>query len=477
MKKFKLLLLLSFLGGGVYAEDSIAFHDPAEYLSGELPILYINTDSCKEVTSKEYYITGSYYLDANGVEGYESIGSADKPLALQIKGRGNTTWRYAKKPFRLKLDKKAALLGMTKSKHFVLLNHIDNKYAMFQDEMGFELSRRIGLEYTPRQLPLELVFNGDYRGLYMLAEKIRVDSDHVNIVEQNDEETDPELVTGGWLMEIDNFDDDAQIRMHEKNGGWLRFTYHSPEVLSTVQYNYLYNLCSNFNNVVYSKDKSISDLEDLVDLDALARFYLVNEILGNVESFVGSCYWHKDRGNDAKIVFGPVWDFGASFSYSHAMANDDFLFKVTPANHFIGDLMKFPCFLEKVQQIWNEERDNLYDGLDTYLDNWCNNISNAGKSDLRRWGGGWNNNVLYYKNVYMNMILQKAGFLDTAIPNLILLNKYDVNKDGIASISDLTTIICAIEGPNEYRNNCDIDKDGDVTVADLTLEINYLMSE
>ncbi|MBR5029946.1 MAG: hypothetical protein IKT03_06075, partial [Muribaculaceae bacterium] len=75
-----------------------AKHDPADYLSNTLPVLYINTVDETPILDKETYIQGSYYLDANGCGNYESIGSEEAPLALQIKGRGNSSWTHPKKP-------------------------------------------------------------------------------------------------------------------------------------------------------------------------------------------------------------------------------------------------------------------------------------------------------------------------------------------------------------------------------------------
>ena len=89
--------------------------------SGTLPVIYINTDGGVEITSKEEYVIGTYYLDPMENADIKAIGTADAPLPLQIKGRGNYTWNaFDKKPYRLKLDSKAELLGMKKSKHFVL---------------------------------------------------------------------------------------------------------------------------------------------------------------------------------------------------------------------------------------------------------------------------------------------------------------------------------------------------------------------
>lgn len=128
-----------------------------------MPVLYVNTDSLKPITSKETYVDATYYLNANGVEGVESIASQAIPDTLKIRGRGNATWNLPQKPFRIKLDKKTALCGMAKSKHFALLPHYDDvSGAYLRDETGFKLSRRMNLAFTPAHIPVELVLNDEY---------------------------------------------------------------------------------------------------------------------------------------------------------------------------------------------------------------------------------------------------------------------------------------------------------------------------
>ncbi len=94
--------------------------------------------------------------------------------------------------------------------------------------LGLELSRRFGLAWTPADKPVEVVLNGEYIGLYFLTETIRVDEDRVNIVEQPDNITDPEAITGGWLLEIDNYDTDPHVRIHENGDNDIIFTYKTP---------------------------------------------------------------------------------------------------------------------------------------------------------------------------------------------------------------------------------------------------------
>ena len=247
--------------------------------SGTLPVLYILTENNAAITSKDDYINATYYLDNQGLSDYQSIGSKAEPLAMEIKGRGNYSWSgFDKKPYRIKLADKQPLLGMKKSKHFTLLAHADDsndRKGFMRNAVGFELSKLIGMTYTPDAKPLEVVLNGDYIGLYFLTENIRVDKDRVNIVEQEDEETDASAITGGWLVEIDNYDTDPHITITE--GGdvytmWI--TYKTPEVLSYQQEQYLTQQMLLIDGLVYG-DKNSSELWNYLDMDALAKFYIV----------------------------------------------------------------------------------------------------------------------------------------------------------------------------------------------------------
>lgn len=354
--------------------------------SGSLPVLYITTEDKKPITSKEDYLNATYYLDAKGIAGYENIGSATAPLNMEIKGRGNYSWTgFNKKPYRIKLADKQALLGMKKSKHFALLAHADDskdKKGYLRNAVGFELSKMIGMAYTPDAKPLEVVLNGDYIGLYFLTETIRVDKDRVNIVEQEDEETDSEAITGGWLVEIDNYDDDPHITIRENGNKTMWFTYKTPEVLSSAQESFLTGEMVRIDRLVYG-DKNSSTLWQYLDMDALAKFYIVQEIMDNYESFHGSCYLYREKGEGEKWKFGPVWDFGSSFNRdkSQYMYQGDVWH-----NHWIPEICKFPAFMERVKEIWNEFYNGNYNNIYSFIDAHENLIKQAAVKDKERWG-------------------------------------------------------------------------------------------
>ena len=352
--------------------------------SGTLPVLYIQTENKQQITSKDYYLNATYYLDALGLAGYQSIGSASEPLTMEIKGRGNYTWRdFNKKPYRIKLADKQPLLGLNKSKHFALMAHADDaqsKKGFMRNQVGFELSRMIGMEWTPATAPVEVVLNGDYIGLYFLTETIRVDKDRVNIVEQEDEETDAAAITGGWLVEIDNYSEDPHVTIYENDYYTMWFTYKTPEVLSSAQENFLTEEMQRIDQLVYG-DKKSSELWQYLDMDALAKFYIVQEIMDNYESFHGSCYLYREKGDGQKWKFGPVWDFGSSFNRN----KDRYLFEGDVwHNHWIPEICKFPAFMARVKEIWKEFYPQI-NTIYTFTGEQLTLLKSAAVADANRW--------------------------------------------------------------------------------------------
>lgn len=351
--------------------------------SGTLPVLYINTNDGRDITSTEEYVAGTYWLDNMGDAAYASIGSATAPLPLEVRGRGNWTWRgFDKKPYKIKLTAGQKLMGMHKSKHFALLAEADDPYAGLKNIMGFEVSRRLGMPYTPAQEPVELVINGDYKGLYNLTENIRIDKDRVAITKVSGGCTDPDSITGGWLVEIDNYTGPCQISLVEGNGEPIMITYHDPEVLSTQQRNYLQQQMEAINTALYLPDLNSTAWEQLVDMDQLVRFYLTQEVLEDTESFHGSCYIYKEIGTAEKWHFGPVWDFGNSFWRSA----ERFIYDGPSFSQiWIGQAAAHPRFQAALRRVWSEFYRNEYPSLSDFAYAYWARISTAFRHDAARW--------------------------------------------------------------------------------------------
>ena len=374
MKRFFFLLLI------LLARLSVS----AASYSGTLPVLHIQTENNAPIVSKDDYIPATYYLDALNLAGYESIASAQAPLTMEIKGRGNYTWKdFDKKPYRIKLSDKQPLLGMKKSKHFALLAHADDSKAFMRNAVGFELGRLLNMAWTPVAKPVEVMLNGEYIGLYFLTETIRVDKDRVNIVEQEDMITDSEGITGGWLVEIDNYRDDPHVVIKEGDSRHtdMVFTYKTPEQLSNEQKQFLVAEMERINQLVYG-DKKSDELWQYLDIDALARFYIVQEVMDNYESFHGSCYLYREKGEGEKWHFGPVWDFGSSFNRD----KQQLLFEGDVwHNHWIPEICKFPAFAQYVKTLWNPFYAGAFGNIYAYVEQQQALIASAVQADYQRW--------------------------------------------------------------------------------------------
>ncbi len=473
MKKILLFLFSVLVVCLAHAQETEEPHNPAEYISGTLPVLYITTEDSVPVTSKETYLAGTYYLDNLGLEGYEAIGSASNQLPLLIKGRGNSSWEgYDKKPYRIKLDKKQALLGMNRNKHWCLMAYAGGPYGPFRDETAFQLSRMMGMEWTPAQRPVELVLNGDYKGLYHIAEKIRVDTDRVNIAEQDDEETDPACITGGWLVEIDNYREEGQVRIFDGEGQLMRFMPQSPEVLSDAQREYLTDLVTTVDSLIHQPDKTSTEWENYVDIDALARFYVVNEIMDNCEAFNGSCYWHKERGKSTKIVFGPVWDFGSSLSHLRYDSFNYFIYEMVPpysVSHWIQAFAKYPNFQNKVREIWGEFQETGYQVLREHINSHVDKVRKACDSDYRRWPQyGIKASILNNRvNLWFHYLSLKEAFLRWMWSEPYPLQG-DLNFDTYVNTADISVLYNAILSTDNPPARYDLNGDGAVNAGDIS---------
>ncbi len=437
--------------------------------SGTLPVMFINTEGAVPITSKEEYVYADYYVDNMGIEGIENVGSQDAPQLMEIRGRGNYTWSdFDKKPYRIKLDQKTPLLGMKRNKHFALLAHPDDKLGFLRNTVGFELSRRLGLAWTPAQQPVEVVLNGDYLGLYMLTEIIRVEPDRVNITEQANYETNRFLITGGWLVEIDNYLEEEQIRTVEGNGNSIWSTYKSPELLSDEQRTYLTGLINTANAAIYVSDKTNNSWEKYIDPDTLACFYLTQELLDDTESFHGSCYWHKENGDSTKIMFGPVWDFGNAF---HRTPNRFIYDQPAFTQTWIGEIAKFPHFQEIVLKHWNRYVRIHHKSMDEFIDDFIGKIYYAAMSDAARWPQYGNPDILNDRDTFKSYFHSKYSWLASQwgepsdVPG-------DVNLDGSVNAADVTLLYDILLGgmplDDELSILADVNHDGSVTSADVT---------
>lgn len=265
-----------------------------------LPIMRIETDGRKKIETKEDYIDASFSLEEN----VTTKGAGDVTTArVQIKGRGNATWRYPKQPYRLKFAEKVSLLGMPKDKSWVLLANYKDRTSL-RNWMSFFISSLSNLEYTPRSKFVELILNGEYYGTYQLCEKLKISNNRVNVGED------------GYLLEFDEYakiEEDARCIYTEH----LRHPINvkEPECeYGDKKYEAIKNYILTAESVLYSDN--FKDPENgwrkYLDEESFIEWYWVNEITKNLDGFrCSSTFFNKMP--EGKLKIGPVWDFDHSF--------------------------------------------------------------------------------------------------------------------------------------------------------------------
>lgn len=347
-------------------------------ISGTLPVLYIDTENNKPIVSKEVYLNATYSLDSMGAEDIEALGTKAAPLPMQIRGRGHSSWKGSKKPYKIKLEKKTSIMGMPKNKHWALLKPTENTVA------GLQLGKLMNMAWTPSFRPVEVVLNGDYIGLYFLTETIRIDENRVNIYEQQDRETNPDLIKGGWLVEVDNYHDEDQITIPECSKWNLTLRYHSPEDLSNAQLQWFTDEFKSINAAIYSSDKTSDIWEDYIDVESMARFFILQEVMDNPDGFHGSFYLHKDLTDNAKWIAGPVWDL---VCYNREKTDYTFRLKVhygfTP--HWIGEIIQYDSFCKAVERVWREVYPTRLSEIYNQIDEIVLPLGSAWANDCARW--------------------------------------------------------------------------------------------
>ncbi len=361
-------------------------------ISGTLPVVYITTQNKQAITDTETQIPMTLYIDSVLAD-YRSLGSSQAPIPGTIKGRGNWTWRgFDKKPYKIKFDAKQKVLGMPNNRHWCLMANTDDYLGFLKMPAGLAVSEAVGLRWTPRMRPVELVLNGRYMGLYFLTEHVRIASNRVRIKEQADNETHADSITGGWLVEIDNYRTENNIEIDEGNGQHVMISLREPEVLSGAQRAYLENQLNGINNALYGS--SSARLKQILDIDEAARYYLVQEIMEDCESYHGSCFLYKDRdslGVADKWKFGPVWDFGNAYD-----RQQETWIYINPTwdQYWIGQLATWPEFQQAVKEQWWIYYHTQKDEVRNRISNIAGSITQAAKNDAQAWRNttGYNDN-------------------------------------------------------------------------------------
>ncbi|KAA6341325.1 hypothetical protein EZS27_010860 [termite gut metagenome] len=281
-----------------------------------------------------------------------------------IRGRGNVTWTYPKKPYRLKFDKKISVFGLGEAKSWVLLaNYRDPTLIM--NTVAFELGHKLTFPYTNHANHVEMFVNEEYKGSYMLTEQVQVDKYRIDIDEKKD-----------FFVELDTYyDEEIKFKSALIN---LPVNVKSPEVKNESEIEFVKIAINNLLEAMFGVSSNFpnNNYKDLIDIKSVIDFLIVNEVTGNRDLYrPNSTYMYKVENQ--KIHMGPLWDFDYGFGKKDGSSNQDFFYTEgmyfynksstsESGESFFMQFFKDSEFRSEYKKRWNEVKSSISD-IDIFI--------------------------------------------------------------------------------------------------------------
>lgn len=310
-----------------------------------------------------------YIMDPNGAGDLTVEGS------LEIKGRGNSTWReYEKKAYQIKFDEKTSILGMGEAKKWVLLANASDD-SMMRTQLVYNMAKQMDMGFVCSLEYVDLWIDGEYRGTFLAGDKVEPGSSRLDLSNdagalfEHDE---------AFYMEEDYWLYSTILGRHfvmkeivEEEDAIIESAMADFEAAVDELANYLYS--------TPSYQVTLEDLSTMIDVDSFAKYYLVNEYALNRESFATSFYWYKDGPEDV-IHLGPLWDFDT------CMGNDGEGYEASYGDEHVlfRNLLAAPAFYDRTMELLEQYRDTLA-GMTDDVDVIREQIAVSAEMNYLRW--------------------------------------------------------------------------------------------
>lgn len=396
---FRYVRVVATDGPGYFAE--VEFYgtagegdDSKFYQITNLPTVSFNTPDMAEIKSKDDKHPGSYVaiISENGTKLLDDA-------EAQMKGRGNGSWTFNKKPFQIKFNKKKQPLDApAKAKKWTLINNYGDR-SLMRNKVAFDISREAGMKFTPYCTFVDVIYNGEYEGAYQLCDQVEVNPGRVELTEMAVEDTAGDALTGGYFIEIDAYAD-QEISWFKSNRG-IPVTIKSPkdDEIVSQQSAYIKNYFNKLESALWSSN--FTDPENgyrkYLDLESFLRYFIVCELDGNLDSFWSTYMW-KERGEEQFHV-GPVWDIGLGFqnygSPSSVNNMSDYLYTHRDASKangmldFVNRIIKEDSGARKLlSDIWSDLRQNgnlNYEFFEARIDEYAELLEESQTLNFERW--------------------------------------------------------------------------------------------
>ena len=460
--------------------------------STNLPIVKINTKGQKISDTVKIVADMGITWHGTGVVNSITDESNDYNGKINIKYRGTSSLEFPKKPYKIETIDDAGdeinvpILGMPQENDWVLIAPYNDK-SLIRDVLTLELYSKMR-RYSPRARFCELVLNGNYIGVYVLAESVKRDKNRIDIAKLQPTENSGDDLTGGYIIKVD--------RPESNEPTWESLTYSCSD--GSPAFNYLYDYPKSdeitetqsdyIRNYLYSFESALTSsnytdpffgYNSYIDAGSFVDYILISELSKDADRYKYSVFMYKDKeSNGGKLTLGPIWDSNLGYGNSEATA-DSFCttrhWCYTPCYkmYWFRRLMEDPAFVTKLNIRWNSLRKNAYSNgkVSGIIDSLSTMLATAQERNFQKWpilgkyvwpnqfiGQTFNEEIDFVKN----WTLERMAWMDAQLPDTI-----DTEPDRIPEFANADFRLF----PNPFSSGLRLECTTYNPVNNLTIEI------
>lgn len=384
-----------------------------EFTQSNLPIVIIETNG--QNIPDEPKITVEMGIIYNGAGQINFITDPFNEYngVIGIEKRGSTSqWFFPKKQYAFETrdaegnNLNVSLLGLPPENDWILHAPYSDK-SLMRNVISYKIASEMG-HYAPRTVYCELVINGDYKGIYIIMEKIKRDENRVDIAELDENDLAGDSLTGGYIIKIDknegSSNDGWNSQFPPYPGAWqnvyYQYHYPKPDNIKYAQKQYIQQFIYDFEAVMNGNNYSDpeSGYAAIIDVNAFTDYILLNEFTKNVDAYRISTFLYKDRNSkNGKLKAGPVWDYNIALGnadYSGAYFPEDWIITSEDSHNdnFVVTywwvrLFEDPAFFQNMILRWNIFRNTILqnNSINNFIDNTVLLLDEAQQRNFERW--------------------------------------------------------------------------------------------
>lgn len=381
------------------------------FTSSNLPIVIIDTHGQSIIDAEKIDAHMGIIDNGSGMRNNVTDSFNDYDGKIGIETRGSSSQMFPKKQYALETrlengeNNSVSLLGLPPENDWILYAPYTDK-SMMRNVLAYDLSNQIG-RYASRTRYCEVVINGDYKGIYVLLEKIKRDKNRVNIARLDPQEISGLDLSGGYIIKIDKRDG-------ENIAGWyspfppyagateqIYYQYHypKPDEISPEQKEYIQDFISDFELTMFGVEYAdlFRGYPRYIDDHSFIDHFILNEIGKNVDGYRLSAFMYKDRNDkNEKMFMGPIWDFNLAFGNADYY-NGQYTYGWQADFKGYGDSFQIPfwwlklradkTFAERLLLRWSELRQSTLsdEHMLAMIDSIAFLLDEAKERDFERW--------------------------------------------------------------------------------------------